>query len=212
MRAMTITYEVGNKLYLNLTNKCPCACLFCIRQNGDGAYGSDSLWLQHEPSFAEVEAALSECDLDSYEEIVFCGYGEPLMRLDFCLEVATLLKRIRPTCRLRINTNGLADLYNPNESTRYGTGAAEKVCRIFDAISISLNAGNPEVYQRVTRVQGAYADRAYDTMLDFAQVCKVCRRDVKFTVVDILSPLEIAQARDRANSMGIPFEVRAYIQ
>ena len=56
-KAMTISYAIGNKLYMNITNKCPCSCTFCIRKNGDGAYGSDSLWLEHEPSFEEIKQA-----------------------------------------------------------------------------------------------------------------------------------------------------------
>ena len=74
--AMTIFYPVGQNLYVNLTNQCPCNCTFCIRQNGDGAYGSDSLWLEHTPTFEEVQAACPK-DLGKYHEIVFCGYGEP---------------------------------------------------------------------------------------------------------------------------------------
>ena len=39
MKGMTITYEVGNSLYLIITKRCSNRCDFCIRQNGDGAYG-----------------------------------------------------------------------------------------------------------------------------------------------------------------------------
>ena len=81
-KAMTISYEVGNNLYLNLTNRCPCACTFCIRNHADGAYGSDPLWLEHEPTMDEIKADLSKRDLTKYDDIVFCGYGEPTERLD----------------------------------------------------------------------------------------------------------------------------------
>lgn len=70
---MTIHYEVGDGLYLNITNKCPCNCEFCIRNNGDNAYGSDPLWLEHEPSLEEIYAALDEVDLSKYKEVVFAG-------------------------------------------------------------------------------------------------------------------------------------------
>ena len=69
--AMTIAYPVGKNLYLNLTNRCPCACTFCIRTMGSSAYGSDPLWLEHEPSWEEVKAALDAVDVCSYEEVVF---------------------------------------------------------------------------------------------------------------------------------------------
>ena len=74
-KAMTISYEVGDNLYLNLTNKCPCACTFCIRNSADGAYGSDPLWLEHEPDFDEIMSDIDKRDLSKYKEIVFCGYG-----------------------------------------------------------------------------------------------------------------------------------------
>ena len=74
-KAMTITYEVGGNLYLNITNRCPCACTFCIRTLCDGAYGSDPLWLEHEPSQEEIFAALEQRDLSQYREVVFCGFG-----------------------------------------------------------------------------------------------------------------------------------------
>jgi len=72
-KSMTISYEIGNKLYMNITNKCPCSCTFCIRNNGDGAYGSDSLWLQHDPSFEEIKNDLAKRKVTDYEEIIFCG-------------------------------------------------------------------------------------------------------------------------------------------
>ena len=90
-KAMTIAYAVGRNLYLNITNRCPCACTFCIRTMCDGAYGSDPLWLEHEPSMEEIRAALDKEDLSQYEEVVFCGYGEPTERLDILCETAKLL-------------------------------------------------------------------------------------------------------------------------
>lgn len=97
-KAMTITYKVGNNLYINLTNKCPCACTFCIRNNADGAYGSDPLWLEHEPSMEEIIDALAKEDLKSYNEVVFCGYGEPTCRLKELIETAKWIKSKLRNC------------------------------------------------------------------------------------------------------------------
>ena len=91
-RSMTLTYEVGSGLYVNITNKCPCACTFCIRNNGDGAYGSDPLWLEHQPSAEEIIDDLKKRDLEKYSEVVFCGYGEPTCELDVMLKVADYIK------------------------------------------------------------------------------------------------------------------------
>ena len=80
--AMTVVYEVKGGLYINLTNRCPCSCKFCIRTNGEGAYGSDPLWLEREPTRQEVVDAIEAANPPLYSEIVFCGYGEPTERLD----------------------------------------------------------------------------------------------------------------------------------
>ena len=107
---MTILYPAKDGLYVNLTNRCPCSCTFCLRQNQDGVYGSDSLWLEHEPSFEEILEELKKQNLTQYNELVFCGYGEPTERLDVLLQVAAYCKRACPSLLIRINTNGLADL------------------------------------------------------------------------------------------------------
>jgi len=105
---MTVLYTVGNKLYINLTNKCPCSCTFCIRQNGDGAYGSDSLWLDREPTVDEVIDELEKYDLTQFREIVFCGYGEPMERAE---DVGYIGRYIKDNFKIpvRLNTNGLGD-------------------------------------------------------------------------------------------------------
>ncbi len=206
-KAMTLTYEAGDNLYINVTNRCPCSCTFCIRLNGDGAYGSDPLWLEHEPTMAEMQADLAARDLTKYQNVVFCGYGEPLMRLAFVCELAAYLRQVQPDIRLRLNTNGLADLYNAEEAA---PSAAEKIAPLFDKISISLNGGSTEVYNRVTRPQGG-GDAPYRTMLDFAKACKALGTEVLFTVVDVITPEEIARAKEMADALGIPLDVREYI-
>ena len=84
-REMTIVYEVHNGLYVNLTNRCPCACTFCLRQTMDRVGNSGGLWLEHEPSIDEIKAAMRQMDMKKYEEVVFCGFGEPTERLDVLL-------------------------------------------------------------------------------------------------------------------------------
>ena len=79
---MTILYDYKDSLYINMTNKCPCACVFCIRDETDHVGNSDSLWLDHEPTVEEVKNEFEKFDLDKYDEIVFCGYGEPLVRIN----------------------------------------------------------------------------------------------------------------------------------
>ena len=93
-KSMCITYEVDGSLYVNMTNRCSNRCSFCIRNNGDGAYGSDSLWLEREPTLDETVASVLSHDLTAYRELVFCGYGEPTYRLNDAREVALAAKRM----------------------------------------------------------------------------------------------------------------------
>ncbi len=206
-KAMTLTYETGGNLYINITNKCPCSCVFCIRNNDDGAYGSDPLWLEHEPSFDEMKQALDERDLSSYPEIVFCGYGEPTMRLSLLCELAKYIRSVCPSAVLRLNSNGLTELYNSKEANG---SAPEQIASVIDKVSISLNGGNSAVYNRVTRPAGM-PDNAYDTMLDFAKRCQNAGMDVAFTVVGVITPEEIQEAQQQADNLGIPLHVREYI-
>ncbi len=201
MKAMTISYEVGNNLYLNLTNQCPCACTFCIRNNADGAYGSDPLWLEHEPSLEEIYADLDKCDLAKYDEIVFCGYGEPTCRLDAVLAVADELKARRPEVQLRINTNGLGDLVN-------GRSIAEELCRFIDVISVSLNAGTKDEYMKVTRPK---FENAWEAMHKFTADCVAQKSsEVIMSVVDVIPEEQISAAKQVAESLGAKLRVREY--
>lgn len=201
MKAMTISYEVGNNLYLNLTNQCPCACTFCIRNNADGAYGSDPLWLEHEPSMEEILADLDKRDLAKYDEIVFCGYGEPTCRLDALLAVANELKARRPEICLRLNTNGLGDLIN-------GRSVAKELSHVIDIISVSLNAGTKDEYMKVTRPK--FAD-AWEAMHKFTADCAAQRSaEVVMSVVDVIPTEQIEAARQVAESLGAKLRVREY--
>lgn len=201
MKAMTISYEVGNNLYLNLTNKCPCACTFCIRNHADGAYGSDPLWLDHEPSAEEIFADLNKRDMAKYSEVVFCGYGEPTCRLDAIIAVANELKS-RPNCPvLRINTNGLGDLINERP-------IAEELCSVIDIISVSLNAGTKDEYMKVTRPK---FENAWEAMQKFTADCvKTGNSEVVMSVVDVIPSEQIEASRILAESLGAKLRVREY--
>lgn len=199
-KKMTITYVIGDKLYMNLTNKCPCNCTFCIRNNGDGAYGSDSLWLEHDPSFEEIMNDIKKYRLADYKEIVFCGFGEPTCRLDVLINTARAFKSMENCPPLRLNTNGLSDLIN-NKSTSGTLG------EIFDTISLSLNAGTKEEYMKVTRPR---YDNAFEAMQEFAAECVKTSAEVVMTVVDVIPPEQIKAAEDICHKIGAEFRVRSY--
>lgn len=200
MKAMTISYKVGNNLYLNLTNQCPCACTFCIRNNADGAYGSDPLWLEHEPSMDEITADLEKHDLSKYSEVVFCGYGEPTCRLDAVIETAKWLKG-KCDIKLRINTNGLGDLINERS-------IAAELCEFMDVVSVSLNAGTKDEYMKVTRPK---FDSAWEAMQQFTADCvKTNSCEVVMSVVDVIPDEQIEASRKVAESLGAALRVRTY--
>ena len=198
--AMTILYPVGSHLYVNLTNHCPCACTFCIRQNGDGAYGSDSLWLEHEPDFTEIKAAFAAWNLADFTELVFCGYGEPTEALEMMLAAAAYAKTLPGCPPVRLNTNGLSDLI-------HGRKTAHLLRGLIDTVSISLNAGTEAEYMAVTRPKW---DNSYQAMQDFASDCKQYVGQVMFTVVDVIPQSEIEAAQAVADRLGIPLRVRKY--
>ena len=200
-KAMTISYVVGDNLYLNLTNKCPCACTFCIRNHADGAYGSDPLWLEHEPDMDEIMADLRKRDLRKYREVVFCGYGEPTERLDVLLETAAYLRSREHCPRLRLNTNGLGDLI-------HGRSIAKELCYALDCISISLNAPTEEEYMKVTRPK---FDNAFEGLQKFTKDCvKANRAEIIMSVVDVITPEQIEASKKLAAKLGAKLRVRTF--
>lgn len=200
MKAMTILYTVGDKLYVNMTNRCPCRCTFCIRNNGDGAYGSDSLWLEREPTADEIKAEFEKYgDLSQFSEVVFCGYGEPMERADELAAIAGWLKE-KYDVKIRLNTNGLGDKIN-------GRATAEMLKDRIDIVSVSLNSCDREKYNAVTRPKW---DDAFEAMLGFASDCKKYVPKVMFTVVDVISDEEIEGSKALAEKLGIELRVRSY--
>lgn len=200
MKSLTFVYDVRDKLYINLTNRCPCRCTFCIRNNGDGAYGSDSLWLEREPSCEEVLDSFGRYDMDNFSEIVFCGYGEPMERAEDVAFIGKALKERYPDVTVRLNTNGLGDKINERPTAQLLNGAV-------DVVSISLNSGNSEDYMKVTRPKW---DDSFDAMLSFASDCKKYVPKVMFTVVDVISERETQESRDVSDKLGIPLRIRKY--
>lgn len=197
---MTILYTVGDGLYVNLTNRCPCNCTFCIRQNGDGAYGSDSLWLDREPEVDEVIAGLEKYgDLSQFKEVVFCGYGEPMERAG---DVAFLGRYIKDNygVPVRVNTNGLSDRINGRPTAELLDGAA-------DVVSVSLNQYSSQKYNEVTRPKW---EDAFESVIAFASDCKKYVPKVIFTVVDVIPPEDISRCKAVAMSLGIELRVRKY--
>ena len=199
---MTIFYEVHGGLYVNLTNRCPCSCTFCLRQTRDHMENSGPLWLEHEPTAEEIDVALAEFDLNKYKEVVFCGFGEPTERLDALLETAKKIRAKKADVKIRINTNGLGDLIHQKS-------IAPQLEGIIDCVSISLNASNAERYLELTRSR--FGIGSFDAMLKFAEECtKYVPEVVLTTVATTLTEDEEKQCADICARIGVRYRIRPW--
>lgn len=201
---MTITYELGDALYVNVTNRCSNDCIFCVRNNHDDVNGKDNLWLDHEPTVEEIKEDFKTRDLSKYSSIVFCGYGEPLMRFDDCIEIARWLKKQHPNLPIRINTNGQANMIEKRDVTPLFEG-------LIDTVSISLNASNAKRYDEIC--QSVFGEAAFEGIQEFARLAKRFVPKVIFSIVDHdISKEEIEICRIIAENCGVDFRIREYIE
>ncbi|MDL2236821.1 radical SAM protein [Christensenellaceae bacterium OttesenSCG-928-K19] len=225
LSASTFVYKLGNVNYINLTNKCTCACTFCIRDNGGGVGGYD-LWLETEPSAQQVIHLLESDKTD----IVFCGYGEPTMRLDALLEIARYVKGYGG--HVRLDTNGHGSVYNGRDIAPVLAGKAENapeqergtevLCTgkqgtrqssgimPIDEVSISLNAPTAEEYAKITNCR--YGEQGFYDMLGFAAACVKNGIDTALSVVDVIGDKEIEACRKIAEDIGARLKVRHYVE
>ena len=195
--------EGKRNLYVNITNQCNCSCTFCLRNMKHMAENS-SLWLRDgEPSVEQVERELDAVPWAYIKEVVFCGFGEPTMRLDDLVTLLRYVKKTHPGMPTRLNTNGLAEL-------QYGRDdIAAQFDGLLDTVSISLNASNAERYYELTRAR--FGVKSWEGMLTFAMHCKPYVPNVVLTVVDhVESDEEIAKCRQICEERGLTLRVRPY--
>lgn len=199
MSSMNIVYKYQNGLYVNVTNRCTNKCEFCIRFTPSGVDNID-LWLEHEPSAEEIIEALENNDYKNYKEVIFCGYGEPLMRFDTVIEVCKYIKE-NSNVGVRINTNGHANHCAGRDVTPELEGLA-------DVVSISLNASNAAEYQRICKCD--FGEDGFYEMLDFAKKASKYVPRVVLSVVDVIGEDEIERCRKVAEETGVEYRVREY--
>lgn len=198
----SITYEYEKNLYVNMTNQCCNACDFCLRQNSSGSLYAKNLWYKGgEPTKEEIWEELSNRDLNSYNEVVFCGYGEPACRWDDMMWLCDQLKS-NGSHFIRINTNGLADLIT-------GRNAALELDGRVDAVSVSLNASSAEAYDAVCHSE--FGLEAFPAILKFTANAVLNVPHVRMTVVSTMPKEEIDECRHICERIGADFYVREYI-
>lgn len=200
-KEMTIFYEVHDNIYVNITNKCPCACTFCLRQTRDHMENSHVLWLEHAPSFEEVQEAMKAVDFSKYKEVVFCGFGEPTEALDVLKQSAKLIKE-KYNMPIRINTNGLGSLVN-------GRDIVPELKGLVDTVSVSLNTPNADEYHRLVRSK--FGEKSFDAMIDFAKECtKYIPNVVMTTVETTITHEEEKQCQEICDRIGAKYRIRPW--
>lgn len=195
-----IVYWRNQSIYLNITNRCTNNCLFCVRKYQTGVFGFN-LQLEKEPTKEEILNAINQINLEGFNEIVFTGFGEPLVRLNLVLELIKELKKQHPQKNIRIDTNGLVGIYFPKRNV-----AEELKEARLDAISISLNAENSEIYDKICRP--TTGSNSYQKLVDFITSCKD-KFETKLTVVDI-PQIDITICSKFAEKLNLPLKIRQY--
>ena len=191
----TIAYALRGNCYLNVTSRCTLRCSFCPKFNHTWVIGGADLRLHQEPSLDQVLAAVGEPRI--YQEIVFCGLGEPTLRLYDVLDIAAALHQ-RGAHRVRVDTDGLANLV-------YGRDVTPDLEGLIDALSISLNAQNEEIYERHCRPT---LPHSYAAMLEFADRARDFVPDITLTAIDGLEGVSMAACEDVARRLGVKFRRR----
>ena len=194
--APEIAYPIRNSLYLNVTNRCSNRCTFCTRESSPCVKGHD-LTLQHEPTAQEILDAAG--DVAGYDEVVFCGFGEPLLRWDVVREVAQVLKD--QGARVRVNTNGQARLF-------LGRDILPEMAGVVDALSVSLNAPDAARYEKICRPDAG--EFAYEAVKDFIREARTFVPSVTASIV-ALPGVDVEDCRRIAEQeLGASFRIRPY--
>ncbi len=195
----SILYRYGSRYYINMTNRCPCRCIFCVRNETPTLGDADTLWLDKEPTVDEVKEALLSKDLSTTDEIVFCGYGEPTERFEDLLEIAKFIRNDLHK-RVRLDTNGLGNLIN-------GKDIVPELAQVVDSVSISLNAKDEDEYLEVTKSK--FGPGSYDALIKFIEECRKCINSVTVSVVSgYISQASEDECAKIADRMNVAFRVR----
>lgn len=208
--ANTLVYLLDGKIYINLTNRCTNDCIFCLRKDKDDVCGQ-TLWLDSENyAIEEVFEQFDTCCRfhhslveNEHPEIIFCGYGEPMMKLEFLKETAKHIKGLYPHSKIRVNTNGHANFVHKRNTVPELVG-------LVDEISVSLNGATQEEYDELSQPR---FPEAYEEMKNFIRECSANGISVVASVVDGYKGrrLNIKECEKIANSLGAKLRVREWI-
>ena len=192
-----IAYKIRNSLYLNITNRCTNHCVFCERETDPFVQGHN-LRLVKEPEIEELWNEIG--DPAQYDEIVFCGYGEPTLRLPLILSLAKKIKANNG--KVRLNTNGHGNLIHKRDILPDFEG-------LIDTISVSLNAESEMKYNEISHP--GFEDNTFEEVKRFIRESKKYVPNVVATVVGIPKQINIQECeRIAKEELGVKFRVRSY--
>ncbi len=198
----TLAYLLDGKIYINLTNRCTNSCIFCLRNDKDDVCGKN-MWLDTENfSAQDVISQLDELPISS--EITFCGYGEPMLKLDILKEVAKYINEKYPNVKIRINTNGHANFV-------YKRNVCEELKDLIDVISVSLNGADEKEYNELS--QPSFKG-AYEEVKKFIKASSDAGIKTVATVVEGYKGrhIDIEKCKKIANELGANLRVREWIE
>ena len=196
-----LVYSLEDKIYINLTNRCTNDCIFCLRKDKDDVCGQ-KLWLDSE-EFTSDDVIEQLKNFEIPKEIVFCGYGEPLLKLDILKDVAKYIKDNYPSTRTRINTNGHANYV-------YKRNIVPELVGLIDEISVSLNGSSSEEYDELSQPKFS---GAYEEVKKFIKACADSGIKTDASIVDGYKGrrLDIKKCEDIAEKLGAKLRVREWI-
>ena len=200
-----LLYFLDGKPYINMTNACTNACVFCVRDQKEDVQGA-KLWLDFDNTKAQDVINQIELNKDKIlnsQEIVFCGYGEPLIRLNEVIEISKYLKENYPNLKIRVNTNGHANAI-------FKRNVADELALYIDDISISLNAENEENYNKISNPK---IENAYEEVKRFIRACVEAKIKTTASVVANVPdyPIDVERCAIIAKSLGAKFRSRDFI-
>ncbi|MBP3846167.1 radical SAM protein [bacterium] len=205
--ANILVYQLEGKIYINLTNKCTNDCIFCLRKDKDDVKGQE-LWLDDENSgvndvVVQFEEILRLRPQNYNDEVIFCGYGEPLLKLDVLKEVAKYIKDNYPDTKIRINTNGHANYV-------YNRDIVPELKGLIDTISVSLNAESADEYNELSQ---PVFEGAYEEVKKFIKSCSDNGFETIASVVEGYKGrhLNLEKCEKIASDLGAKFRVREWI-
>ena len=196
-----LVYELDKKIYINLTNRCTNECIFCLRQDKDDVCGQE-LWLDSEDFTSEdVIEQLKKFNLSS--EVIFCGYGEPMLKFEVLRQVAKYIKETYPEIKIRVNTNGHANFI-------YKKNVVPELVGLVDEFSVSLNASNSEEYDELSQPK---FENAYEEVKKFIKCSADAGIETVASIVDGYKGrrLDVEKCREVAESLGAKLRVREWI-